>query len=202
MTTSLPDPNRFLRPMQGAALILGAALFAASTFFWLPTGTYGAASGTVIVLALVFMTYGLLGLLEDMRERLPLYSSIVGLVLVYGAFGGAAFGVRGLYDELFHFSRQASTAAVETFPLAADLLFYWPGPLFPLSLLAIGIGLARSRTSPLWAALLLCAAGVAFPFSRVPRVGWVAHVVDAAILLAFAYLGYRRLQPQRRLVAA
>jgi len=178
--------------MQGVCLVLGPATFAASTFFWLPTGTYGATSGALIGVGLALWTFGLIGVVEDLRTRLPIVSGVILLTLIFGAFGGAAFGVRGLYDELFGFTREASIQAVTTFPLAADVIFYWPGPLFPLSLLMIGIALARTRIVPLWTAGLVCAVGIAFPFSRIPRIGWMAHVVDAAIVVACCTIAYLR----------
>jgi heme A synthase len=39
---------------------------------------------------------------------------------------------------------------------------------------------------------LICAVGVAVPFSRVPRISWMAHVVDAAIVVAFCAVAYVR----------
>ncbi|MFD8498904.1 hypothetical protein [Amycolatopsis sp. NPDC059657] len=194
------NSEKFLYRLQGGCLVIGPALFAASTFFWRPNGTYSAATGTLLVLALVFWTYGLIGVLETLRARQPVYASVVQLMLVYGAIGGAAFGVRGFYDELFSFSREQSVQALTTFGIRADLVFYWPGPLFPLSLLAIGIGLIRARTAPLWTSTVVCAVGVLFPLSRVPRVSWFAHVVDALIVVAFAYLGYLRfhMKPSRK----
>jgi hypothetical protein len=191
-------PDRFLRTMQGICLVLGTALFAASTFFWLPTGTYGATSGALLSVGLALWTFGLIGVVDDLRRRLPIISSLVLLTLILGAFGGAAFGVRGLYDELFGFTREASIQAVTTFPLAADVIFYWPGPLFPLSLLMIGIALVRTRIVPLWTAALICAVGIAFPFSRIPRIGWVAHIVDAAIVVAFCTIAYLRTRSRPR----
>lgn len=139
-------------------------------------------------------------MLETLRARRPVYASVVQLMLVYEAIEGAAFGVRGFYDELFSFSREQSVQALTRFGLRADLVFYWPGPLFPLSLLVIGIGLVRARTAPLWTSIVVCAVGVLFPLSRVPRVSWFAHVVDALIVVAFAYLGYLRfhMKPSRK----
>jgi hypothetical protein len=191
-------PDRFLRLMQGVCLVLGPAVFAASTFFWLPTGTYGATSGALISVGLALWTVGLIGVVEDLRPRLPVVSSLVLLILVFGAFGGAAFGVRGLYDELLGFTREASVQAVTSFPVAADVIFYWPGPLFPLSLLIIGLALVRTRIVPLWTAALVCAVGIAFPFSRIPRIGWSAHVVDAVIVVAFCAIAYLRTRSRTR----
>jgi hypothetical protein len=182
------------RLIQGACLILGPAVFAASTFYWLPGGADGATSGTLLVLSLVFWTCGLIGLLEDLRARMPIYSGVVLLVLLYGVAGGSAFAVKGIFDELFGHSRAASAAALTDFPFAANLVFFWAGPLFPFALLLIGIGLGRTRLSPLWTSVLICVAGVAFPLSRVPRIGWLAHLVDLLILVAFGYLGYLRLE--------
>jgi hypothetical protein len=128
---------------------------------------------------------------------MPRYAAVLLPILVFGAIGGADFGVRGFYDELLGFTHQGSLEAVERFPTAANVLFYWPGPLFPLALLLIGIGLLKSRLSPRWMAILVCAVGVAFPLSRVPRISWLAHVVDAAIVVAFCGLAYLSVSERR-----
>jgi hypothetical protein len=43
-----------LRWLSGACLVIGPALFAAATFFWLPNGNYGVTAGALTVLALMF----------------------------------------------------------------------------------------------------------------------------------------------------
>lgn len=185
-----PRKTRFLPGLHGVCLVIGPVLFVLSTFFWLPNGSYGATAGALIVLSLVFWIAGLLGVLDTLRVRMPVYSGLVLLVLVYGAIGGATISARGLFEETMHWTRHDSTAVLSASGLESNVVYYWSAPLFPLALLLIGAGLARTRLVPLWTAGLVCVVGVAFPLSRVPRVSWLAHVVNLMIVVAFGYLGY------------
>lgn len=194
----------FLPRLQGACLVLGPVLFALSTFFWLPNGSYGATAAALIVISLVFWTTGLLGVLDGLRARMPVYSGLLLLVLIYGAIGGAAISARGLFEEPMHWTRQDSSAVLSAFGLASNVVYYWSAPLFPLALLGIGIGLARARSVPWWISGLICTVGVLFPLSRVPRISWLAHVVDGIIVVAFAGLAYlhtSRTFPDKRVIS-
>ena len=81
-------------------------------------------------------------------------------------------------------------AAWAQFPTTFNLTFFWPGPLFPLSLLILGAMLIRTKSIPLWAGLLICLAAIAFPVSRIPRIPLVAHAADVLMLVPLAYTGW------------
>ncbi|MEZ4621976.1 MAG: hypothetical protein R2867_41595 [Caldilineaceae bacterium] len=53
------------------------------------------------------------------------------------------------------------------YPLPFNLTLFWPGPLFPLTLLVLGVLYWYTKTTPWWVALLLAAGGIAFPLSRI-----------------------------------
>ena len=173
--------------MQSIALVAGPLMFAVSTFFWQSDGRYGVIAGPMVVLALVLWLYGLLALFDTLRERLPRYVAVALLVAVYGAIGGSDFGLRGFYDGVFHLSPTASLAALAPYPTQADLMFFWPGPLFPISLLSLAVTLTWTRTVPLWSGFLLGVGAAAFPLGIVPRIPWIAHLITAVLVAAFLY---------------
>ncbi len=190
------------RILQGVSLIAAPVLGAAATFFWDEAGRYSAVAGTLIALGSVFWIHGLIALFDAIRVRLPVYAAIGLPVAVYGCFGGINFGLQGFYESVFGVSKQASLDALAAHPLAANLLLWWPGPLFPLSMFVLGIVLAWTRLAPRWNGVLVCVAAIAFPASRIPRIEWVAHIVDVLLLVPFAYLGWLviagGLRPARR----
>ncbi|MFC3499742.1 hypothetical protein ACFOOK_01835 [Micromonospora krabiensis] len=167
------------------ALVLGPAGSALATYLW-TAGRYGATGGTILVLAMVVWTYGLIGLLDVVRLHAPRYAAVALPVFLYGAMGGAAFGFQGVFEDIFDQSTDASLAALGEHPFAANLLLWLPGPLMPLSLLVLGVVLARIRLVPLWTAVLLCAGAVAFPLSRIPRIDVIAYLADGLLVAAFA----------------
>jgi hypothetical protein len=168
-----------------AALVLGPAGSAIATYFW-TDGRYGASGGTILVLAMVVWAYGLIGLLGAVRPHAPRYAAVALPVFLYGIMGGAAFGFQGVFEDVFDQSADASLDALAAHPVAANLLLWIPGPVMPLSLLALGAVLGRTRVIPLWSAALLCAGAVAFPVSRIPRIDLVAYLADALLVVAFA----------------
>ncbi|MER7891692.1 hypothetical protein ABTX15_17870 [Micromonospora sp. NPDC094482] len=172
------------------ALVLGPAGSALATYFWID-GRYGATGGTVLVLAMVVWAYGLIGLLDAVRPHAPRYAAVALPVFLYGVIGGAAFGFQGVFEDIFEQSTDASLAALAEHPFAANLLLWIPGPVMPLSLLVLGVVLARTRLVPLWTAALLCAGAVAFPLSRIPRIDVVAYLADALLVVAFVAIAWQ-----------
>ncbi|BCB78031.1 hypothetical protein GCM10022251_36650 [Phytohabitans flavus] len=174
----------FRTSLARACLVAGPALLAASTFFW-TDGRSGPTGGTLLVLAMPLWTYGIVALLDGMRATLPRYAAAVLLLTLFGAMGGAAFGFQGFFESVHGMDKQAALAALDEHPVTAGILLWGLGPLFPAALFTLGAGLLRTRQLPRAAALLMCAGGLLFPLSRIPRLEWVAHLVDLVLLLPF-----------------
>jgi hypothetical protein len=180
------------RTLWGLSLILAPALFAASTFFWRTSGRveYGAIGGTIITIATVFWIPAFIGLFDLLKQSMPRYATWGLLIAIYGCIGGAAFGLEGLFAEAFRIPHDVRREAWAQFPTTFNLTFFWPGPLFPLSLLILGAMLIRTRSIPLWAGLLICLAAIAFPVSRIPRIALAAHAADVLMLIPLASTGW------------
>jgi hypothetical protein len=179
--------------LWGASLILAPAFFAVSTFFWIDTGErveYGAIGGTLIAIATVFWIPAFIGLFDLLKEKTPRYATSGLLVAIYGCIAGAAFGLEGLFAEAFAIPHEARREAWARFPTMFNLTFFWPGPLFPLSLLILGSMLTLTKSIPRWAGLLICFAAIAFPVSRIPRIDLLAHSADVLTFVPLAYIGW------------
>lgn len=180
----------FVPFLTRACLVAGPLTFAASTFFW-EDGRYGATGGTLIALSVPIWAFGMIALLDRVRPAMPRYAAVATLVTLLGTVGGAGFGFQGFFDDAYGVDHDASLAALAEHPVATGLLLWYLGPLFPLALFALGVGLARTRLLPLPVGLLLCAGAGLFPASRIPRIGWVAHLVDLLLLVPFLLAALR-----------
>jgi hypothetical protein len=47
----------------------------------------------------------------------------------------------------------------------------------------------------MWAGLLLAIGAVAFPISRIARIEWMAHLVDASVAIPLMWLGLKEWFP-------
>jgi len=173
-----------------AALILAPLLLGISTFFW-THGEYGVAGGTILAFSTVFWIGCFAVLFGLVRRDSPRYASFGFILAVYGCIGGANFGMVGVFSEAFGISHRAYLDGAAAHAVWFNLLLFWPGPLFPLSLFVLGIQLARKRVIPGWAAAMICLGALAFPVSRIPRIEWIAHTADLLLAIPLYYLGWR-----------
>ncbi|WP_128546881.1 hypothetical protein [Larkinella soli] len=183
------------RTLQGLSMLIAPLLFTISSFFISPGpyGEYGTTGGTLIVLGSVFWIPAFMGLFDRVRTALPRYAAWGLLIAVYGCIAGSNFGLRGVYAEAFGLSHARVLEESAAHPLSFNLTLYWGGPLFPLSLLVLGIQLIRTRTAPIWVGVLICLEGVLFPLSRIGRHPVLAHLSDLMILIPMVYLGFHSL---------
>jgi hypothetical protein len=184
------EGNGFGRVLAGACLVLGPALMGASTAFW-EGSSQGAMGGALVVLATGVWAYGLVTVLAGVSKRLPRYGAVATLVTVLGVVGGTAFGVQAIYEAALGMSHGRAVAALGAYPFAADVAFWWAGPMFPAALVLTGVGLLLARAVPRWVGLLVCVGGLAFPAAQITRVEWVASGVDLLLLVPFAFLAWR-----------
>lgn len=180
--------------LLGISAIVAPLLSALSTFFW-QDGEYGVSGGTILTLAMVFWIpafVALFGLLKNM----PWYTSIGLILAIYGCVSGVCFALVGVFSAAFDISKETylATAAQQEYELGFNLLLFWPGPLFPLSLLVLGAVLWRKKALPMWVALLLILGGIAFPASRIPRIEMIAHAADFLLAIPLIFVGYQYLK--------
>lgn len=176
--------------LLGYCLIIAPILFGASTFLW-KNGEYGVTGGTILALSLIFWIPALIGLFYLFKRTMPVYSSIGFLVALYGCTSAIGFAMVGIFLEAFGISHETYLSKAAEYPLAFNLLLFWPGPLFPLSILVLGVNLLRKKLAPAWVGILLCLAGIAFPLSRIPRIELVAHIADFLLLVPLVYIGVK-----------
>lgn len=182
-------------------LILGPALNVLAGFFW-HDGSQGVTGGTLTALSTGCWLAGLIGIYERLRPRSPRYVAVALPVAVFGAVGGVAFAVQAIHEQLFGVTHAVAVDRLNEYPLAANLLFWICGPLFPTALAALGVLLLRLRAAPLPVGVLIVLGSLAFPLSRVTRQASLAHVADLLLLAPFLYLGIQQLRTARTAVVS
>jgi hypothetical protein len=163
-------------------LVAGQLIETVSTFFWLDSGRHTINGSVLVILGMVFWMVGFIGLFDFFKEKNPWYSRIGLLYAFYGCLGGIAFGFEGFYSEAIG-ENKIGVDIFSKFPLQTNLVLFWAGPAFPLSLLILGIMMIVRKMQPIWISILIIIGAVAFPVSRISRTEWVAHMADVILLL-------------------
>jgi len=184
--------------MQGLSLIIAPLLLLVSGFFW-EKGEYKVAGATFLILSLFFWIPALTGLFGLVKTKMPRYA-VYGLwIAVYGCISGVCFGFLGYLTTIFNISHQEYLSALSRYPISSQLLLFLGGPLFPLSILLLGINLVRTKSVKQWAGILLCLASIAFPLSRIPRIELIAHAADILFLIPCLHMGIAFFQQKDKL---
>lgn len=184
--------SRFPGVLAGSCLLAGPLLFAGSTLAW-HANSQGVDGGTLVVIGSALTGYGMVHLLRGVAVARPRLAAVGMLIAVLGVVGGTAFGVQAIYEGALGVSHTRAVAVLGDHPLAANLVFWLPGPLFPAAVVLTGLGLALTRAAPRWACAVLCVAGLAFPAGQILRELWLARADDLLLLVAFGYLATRTL---------
>lgn len=170
------------KKVEGFCLIIAPLLFAASTFFW-QNGEYGVEAAILIIFSMFLWIPALVGLFSLIKMEMPRYS-VWGLwIAVFGCISGICFAFLGYLTTVFNISHQQYLESLSQYPFTSQVLLFGSGPLFPLSILILGINLILKRSVAVWIGILFCLGAVAFPLSRVPRIEWIAHVADFFMLI-------------------
>jgi len=187
MNTSSLNPEK---NVQGFSLIAAPLLLFASSFFW-SNGEYSVPSATLLILSMFFWIPALTGLFQLVKIKMPGYAAYGLWIAVFGCISGVCFSFLGYLISVFNIQHQTYLQELSKYPFTSQLLLFSSGPLFPLSILILGIVLAIKKLIPAWQAILLAFAGIAFPLSRVPRIEWIAHVADILFFIPCFFIALR-----------
>ncbi|MDO3640427.1 hypothetical protein [Mucilaginibacter sp. L3T2-6] len=177
--------------LSGLALIVAPLLFGASTFFW-QNGEYGPTAAVLLTLSNAFWIPALIALFGFIKNKMPVYYPIGLFVAICGScIGGNSFSYLGYFTTVFGISHQTYISTLAHYPISSGILIFWAGPLFPLSLLVLGINLIRKRTIETWLGILICLGAIVFPLGRILRIEVVAHLTDLLFAVPFFVIGWR-----------
>jgi hypothetical protein len=170
------------------SLLLAPLFYFISGFFWLNGAQYSVVCGTFIVIGSFFWVFAFQGIFGLLKEKTPGYAVWGKVIATYGCVcGGVAFGLQGMFAEMFNIPHAAMLKALAQNPVAANAIFWIAGPAFPVSITILGIVLAIKKATPVWCGILLSAGGLLFPVSRILRIESIGHVVDVLMLIPCWY---------------
>ncbi len=183
--TEPEEPDMTARPATPADTVLAASLFFAPVVYLAADVLYATrgwddpAAGVVHVLGATAYAILAFHLVTLGRGRLAAVLLVVGAL---GAAGNVAYGFNTIHVSL------GDTDLVDA--TGAATLIKPLGLFFPLTLLLAAAVLRR--TQPLWTVVLLAVAGVVWPVAHIADIGWLAVLVNVALVAAFAAVGARR----------
>ncbi len=192
--------ERLQEKVAGVCLIVGALLWAPTTYFDFSGGLFWAGMFGMIVYILFIP--GLLAVARLLRQPSPRLSVVVGLLIAAGCVGGASFQTALLHEWAARTAGAPDATMMAVSAVTEGRIF----PLlvifsiqFPISLLALGVGLLRTRTTPTWVALLLGIGAVIFPVGHIGGIQLVQHLAETILLVPLVWLGlgFLRGLPQR-----
>lgn len=178
------------KTIHSISLVLAPVTFALSTFFW-HNGEYNVYSATLIIISMSFWIPAFLALFGILKERTPKYATWGVWIAVFGCISGVCFGFLGYLTSIFEISHTMYLEKLSQYPISSQLLLFATGPLFPLSILVLGIVYLSTKQMPAWIAVLFCLAAIAFPVSRISRTEWIAHVADLLLLVPTISVGFK-----------
>ncbi|WP_181782090.1 hypothetical protein [Pseudonocardia pini] len=179
---SAPAAQPGLRTDEPAVLVWGTVASLALTLA--SSIVYTLAGWDDALAALLHVLGGGLGGLLVVRLAAALRGPLAAAVLVLGMLG-----VAGVVGYGFN-TIGIAAGGVDLIDAAGVGQVLKPlGLLWPLTLLVAGIGLLRRI--PVAQAVVVIVAAVAYPVSRIANIGWLAIVVDAALLAALTRLPLR-----------
>ncbi|WPU91177.1 hypothetical protein SNE25_17815 [Mucilaginibacter sabulilitoris] len=185
--------NKLQHKLLGLSSIMAPVLFGLSTFFW-RNGEYGVIAATILASSMVFWIPALSTLFGLLKNKMPYYYSIGLFIAIYGCcMGGIGFGLLGYFSTIFNISHQTYLKTLSQYPISSGILLFWAGPLFPLSLLVLGINLTIKKAVENWLGIILCLGAILFPLSRILRIEIIAHVADLLLAIPFIVVGWRSL---------
>jgi hypothetical protein len=166
------------------SMIIAPVLVAIAQFYW-ENGLVTSTAGWLQVLAFAFWIVAFKGLLNYTKPKLPIFSAVGFLIVVYAMIGGAGFGYDGIYTEAMGITTHEESKALAS-EIGMPLIFslFIPGALFPLCIIAIGIALIRIKSVKPWIGILFIIAGISFPLGRIPRIDLFAHASNILLILS------------------
>src|SRR5688500_9846719 len=171
-TTVVAMTSSPLERLLTAALLVAPAVYLIADLLYATRGWDDPAAAVVHVLGAVGYTLVMVRLVT-LGTGLP--AAVLLLVGAFGAAGDVAYGFNAIHVSLGDTDLvDATGAAVLIKPL---------GLCFPLTLL-LGAAVLR-RAAPAWAVALLAVSALAWPIAHIANIGWLAVVVNAALVAVF-----------------
>jgi hypothetical protein len=174
---------------QRLGLVAGPLLLLASSIFHFLGGGMDSddVGGILQVVAFFFLVFASFGLTELIAQQRPRLAIVLRVLLVFGCLYGVMNGLGSVLADAA--GTDAAGAGIASLPSGLEMLFVYPGILFPLSLLVCGVALWRTRVVPAPAGAALALAGVLFPLGRIPDIVGLYLAADVLLVVSMGWMG-------------
>jgi len=164
-------------------LVVAPVTYLLADFLYAVRGWDDPTAAVFHVLGAVGYSFALLAIVAMLDQR-STGAAVVLFVSMVGVAGNVAYGFNTIHVALGDTDLvDASGAATLIKPL---------GLFFPLALLLGAVALRRSAVSQPWVAVLLGGAGLVWPIAHIANIGWLAVVVNLALVVSLGELAHRR----------
>ena len=158
--------------------------------------------GTLKVITMFLFIYSVLGLTQMLWNLKPRAAVILRFIAILGLVGGIGYGYLGTFYEVLIATGASEAQLAEFMVLANGLeggmtgvpILQYLGFTFPLSIIALGITLWRSKAVPAWAGILLAFAGLMFPIGQFPDIAIINYLADVLFVISLVWIGLKSLQ--------
>lgn len=168
--------------LTAATAVVAPILMLASTIAYLTEGegmNEGELGGAIQVWAAIAYGIALVGFARMLESKAPRGALVLTVLTLVGVAGAVGYGIDSIQAAVF-----GTESIQETSSAAAPLALQIPGGCFPLSLVVLGVLLARTATVPAVLGYGLAVGAVLFPASRIPDVEALAVASDGIVLVA------------------
>lgn len=189
---SLGTLTPFAARVFGVVVIIAPLLGLASSVAFVTVGdgiNEGLLGGVLGIWSAFALAVALVGVLRMLEGRAPRAAPVLTVFAVVSA--AAAVGIQLDYliqHEIGPELNEAVNQALTDSDLVAIAIL--PGLLLPLTLVAIGIFLWRTRTTPRWTGALLAAGGALFIVAFPASIASLALATDGILVLALVPIGW------------
>ena len=178
--------------VTGIAAVVAPLLMLASTIAHVVNDEQlnnGEVGGIVQVWAFIVLGVAIVGLARLLEAATPKGALAVIVLGIGGIAAGVGYGIDAIAADVHG---AESLQDITTSP-AAPLALQLPGALNTLSLVVLGVLLARHRIAPAALAYAIVAGALIFLAARIPDIETIALVGDAVLVFGFGGVGLRLL---------
>jgi hypothetical protein len=189
----------FAARVFGIALIIAPLLLLASTIAYITEGdgiNNGVLGGTIGVWSVFALAIAFIGLFRLLEPHAPRAAVVLTVIAVTGCAAGVAFNIQATFTALYGIDimQDGALTGLDLISIFAFLPWGW---FVPITFIATGIVLWRTRVVARHTAILFIAGGVLFVASRPEQINVLAIVSDIVILLALGPIGWAALTEGR-----
>jgi len=197
----MTDVSRIFSPAAsrvfGVATIAAPVLLLASTVAYLAEDGIndGVIGGMVGIWSAFALAVSFAGIYRMIESRAPRIGPIFGAIAIVAFTAGTVFNLQAMFTAAYGTDLLADVTegGLPGVPSIAFLAFLPWGLLAPVSFVATGILLWRTRVVATWSAAALVLGGVLFVASRPQRIEPLAVACDVVLLVALVPIGWAML---------